>query len=405
MSSQNKFITLSDFAAQVGVTAAAVSNWRSRNPKSFPFPVRPDDLPPDEVADDPQFVRALRRGRVFRQEELLAWARNYGRLGQVGVDSDLHTLSSIASKLADIEHPDRHEHRSAKAEWDSNRMLIEEYVLDALAIAAGRIFEQFVGNGPEWRAVPEVAPIVSVYGKYEGRGRSVVADLVRVTNFLQQRGTWSSTIDELQAEYAGLFGQRRWSETVELADVVGQVVEADPISRRSVRRLVDPCCGTGGLLALLARRRADQGLRRSDVQLVGREIDPLRAAIAHALLTAEGFAADISCGLPFDDGWLDQAATSRHPLVAVTLPRSGSSSSRPNVSPQSGETWVSLVADRLGPSCVVGATATKALWLQGRQHKPVASHEALLQSHRLLAVARPSSSSDSALVVVRSGEA
>ena len=391
----DEFVTLSEFASLVGVTTAAVSNWRTRNPKSFPLPVR--NIEPDGL--DPTYGAALLRGRLFRRAELLDWARDHGRLAQVGVDDTLGPLSSIAAKLVELERPTPHRYADAKLEWSSNRTDISDHAIDAMAIVAGRLFEITLGTGPAWRSVPEVAPIVEVYERYEGRGGWVVPDLTNLTAHLRNQSAWTATLDALRAEFDGIVGDRRWSESVELANVIGHVLDVSATARRTARCVIDPYCNTGGLLSLLARRRVDEGVPARSIRLIGRDIDPLRSAITYALLRAEGYAVEVSTGDPFDQKWQRKVAGTPH-SVAATLPRSSSRSDRPTVRPQSGDNWVQLVSEQLQPT-LLGATALPALWLRGPRLRPAAAHEALLNQSMLLAVARPSTSRSNALVITR----
>jgi hypothetical protein len=392
MISNEEFTTLSRFAAQVGVTPAAVSNWRSRNPKTFPMPVR--DLGDVDELHDAALDKAFRSGKLFSRHALVMWARENGRLGQLDVDDDLSPLFAIAAGLGSLS---RAADDRGSSRWSSTQSQLTRFALPALAIAAGRIYE-FATGDTDWMTTPELAPIAETYEEYRGRGGLAVLELEHIRREMTDRGRWLATIDGLRADFANLTRRGTWSQTLDMAQLVGHT--SGPGGKQL--RVIDPCCGNGGLLSQLGRRSRDRAGRGSKVELIGRDEDPMQLAIAYALLRAEGFTVSLTLGSPFDGDWVDRIAARQTPTVVATVPRSTLNSSGPAPAPRPGDDWVTLVADRLG-STTIGAAAVKRPWLGGRRLG--ALHETLLEARRLLAVEYPSTPSDLAFVVVTSADA
>jgi hypothetical protein len=368
----NEFTTLGLFAVRVGVTLAAVTNWRSRHSKDFPAPV-----PRDQVAGDLDSVelqRAYAKGRLYRTEDLVDWARRNGRLATRPVDASLSPLNAIAAALGGRPGATEGFMRSSASEE------LRQQAGRALALAALQILE-VVRPDLDPSKVPELAPAVSIQLE-RGRSDEAAAALTAALKELEVQAArdLTGTIDAVRSDFAILSDRRTSAELSELAAVAAAAAG-------SLRLVVDPCCGTGDLLVLVARATG------TATRLVGRDLDPLRLAAAAALLLAEGFRFNGTLGEPDDPDWVDgfdQASDSTTlPFLAVTLPRSSAKDGPLSPTPRSSDWWLQLLGERLTGTAGTAVVPIKSLWLEGRRLKPVAAHLDLVNSGRRTMVIDP----------------
>lgn len=366
------FTTLGLFAARVGVTLAAVTNWRSRHSKDFPTPV-----PRDQVVgelDTVELQRAYAKGRLYRTEDLVDWARRNGRLAARPVDPSLSPLNAIAAALGGRPGATEGFMRSSAAEE------LREQAGRALALAALQVLEVARPDLDPGK-VPELAPAVNVQLE-RGRSDEVESALTTALGELEHQAGRDliGTIDAVRSDFSVLADRRPTAELHELAAVA--TAAAGPL-----RQVVDPCCGTGDLLVLVARALG------TATRLVGRDLDPLRLAAAAALLLAEGFQFNGTLGEPDDRDWVAgfaQASDSTTvPFLAVTFPRSSAKDGPLSPAPRSSDWWLQLLGERLTGTAGTAVVPIKSLWLEGRRLKPVAAHLELVTSGRRTTVIDP----------------
>lgn len=296
-------VLLSELAQELGVTVAAVTNWRARF-VDFPPPVDPAE---------PQ----LR----YPREALLEWAMAHGRISPGRL-----VAPKLRHRYSPVEQLARHAHALVKAEQAASEDPVTRAIPNdmrthrlRLALAADRALA--VAALALWRArhpgpddIERLGPLVDVTAQLrdtvgDGPVDEALAALGEQIAALppDDPAAWSHLVDALRGDHMFLVGRPAIS-TRRLWQIVGPLHD-------EVDTVVDPVCGDGGLLAEAARTRG------RSVRLVGQELDPLRAATARSLLDVEGFPHEILVG---DSSDADQVRArlphGRRTLMVADLP-------------------------------------------------------------------------------------
>lgn len=231
-------VTLAEIARIAGVGRAAVSNWRRRH-ESFPMPVGGTDTSPQfALSQVEEWLRQQGKGAEVGSRERL-WPE-FEALG----DRDVMG-AAIAVTGARLGPSGAEEHLTADAGLtDAQRSLVER----AVSLAAK-------------------------HGAYD------------VFDFLL--GRWLDT------------HVRQINVTPPpLADLMAEVAELSH-GGADVGAVLDPACGTGGLLLAAARRWGDPaGTHTQDAppRLLGQDVDPIQAALAAVRLPLAGHIPERNAG-------------------------------------------------------------------------------------------------------------
>jgi hypothetical protein len=248
--------TVKDIAAHAGVTGAAVSNWRRRFADSFPKS-GPDGL--------------------FDPEEVEAWLARTGRGPQKSDPSPRRDLTDSPRSLS---------------------VMLLKYLraadvdgMDALALAAGLIAIRGLGGDfdatrgdpgllERQLALPPGCLRIALAPAAHLAPSAIEAATVAVRGAVRDRRTGVAALrDLLQAGPTS----RAAAEHVSTLRLSRFLAEALP---RASKSLLDPACGTGGLLIGAARRLGPE-------RVAGYEIDPQTWAIAVLHCALLGLDADI----------------------------------------------------------------------------------------------------------------
>ncbi|MEW2292881.1 N-6 DNA methylase [Streptomyces sp. NPDC006743] len=218
-------VTLAGIARLAGVGRAAVSNWRRRH-DDFPSPVAGTDASPQ-----------------FSLDSVEEWLTRHGKGGTVASGWE-----RLWPRIEDL--------------GDRDRMgLLIAHVGRQLSKGGAMPTEYAASDatGPE-RALAEEALRLA---RKDGESRS--------SGFLFLLGRWLGTHVRQIA-----------TTPPPLADLMTDIAQAARDGER-VRSVVDPACGTGGLLVAAARRWAGEG----SLELAGHDRDPVLVRLAEAWLSLE----------------------------------------------------------------------------------------------------------------------
>ena len=239
-----ELVTLSEFAKLFGVSVGAVTNWRARL-ANFPAP----------AVDGP-------KRPVYSLSALVRWTRENARVPTTQCDPHLSPFFFLALPI------------DAKATPPTPE--------EALAIVAVEVLK-LLQPGETKAADDILRPALELHSSLAVTVRSELraALIDRVATSV------AALVDELRDDYAAMAPDFSWAERTAVAQVVAEL-------GGRARRAIDPCCGNGGLLSAIGRRRG------ADTKLIGIEYDPIRAASAYALLRCEGFRPKIRVGSSFE---------------------------------------------------------------------------------------------------------
>ncbi|WP_073948840.1 HsdM family class I SAM-dependent methyltransferase [Streptomyces kebangsaanensis] len=230
-------VTLAGIARLAGVGRAAVSNWRRRH-DDFPSPVGGTDASPQ-----------------FSLDTVEEWLTRHGK-----GDGVAGGWERLWPRIEDL--------------GDRDRMgLVIAHV--GLQLSRG-------GTASAEYAAPEMT----------GPERTLVEEALR----LARKEGGNEGFHFLLRRWLGTHVRQIATTPAPLADLMTEIAQTMR-AEECVRSVVDPACGTGGLLVAAARRWADQG----GLRLVGHDHDPVLVCLADAWLA------------------LEAAGTERKVLVADTL--------------------------------------------------------------------------------------
>lgn len=354
--SENPELTnLSNFVeehtSELGVTLAAVTNWRKR------------------FDDFPEPVGTRHRPRKFVKSELIEWAIRHGKWTP-------RTPSSERGPVA-----------VAHASLEANGVPDPDHTL-ALAVAAVELLDRSGDSRPPdhrddeetsspaaGRSVGTDEPALVVAAAHGRLDESARADVVAA---IERHG---STPMALRLEFAELTGDKGYLDDPLTGTILVSAV-------RPGGTVHDPCCGSGLLLSLMARDG-----RNSTQRLSGREIDPALAAAARALLAADGIDATIMCGnslAPSSDE--DATATDRHQTVIADPPAEAPpvGEQDPDVLVKPAEwtgRWVTTVADLMSDDGSAGIVVPTR-WLMAKGGHAQSTRRRLVDAGMLEAVVR-----------------
>ncbi|MFD0883224.1 class I SAM-dependent DNA methyltransferase [Streptosporangium algeriense] len=220
-------VTLAEIARIAGVGRAAVSNWRRRH-ESFPAPVGGTDTSPQ-----------------FALSQVESWLRTHNKIGEVGGRERL---------------------------WPEFEALGNRDAMGAVIAATGmrlaRAEEPETGVG-----APEA--------ELSKTQRSLVD---RAVALARKHGAYD-VFDFLLSRWLETHIRQISATPQPLADLMAELAEASGDGERDdVRTVLDPACGTGGILLAAARRWADPSGSGSRLKLLGQDTDPVQAALADVRL-------------------------------------------------------------------------------------------------------------------------
>ncbi|MEW2075315.1 N-6 DNA methylase [Streptomyces sp. NPDC013433] len=218
-------VTLAGIARLAGVGRAAVSNWRRRH-GDFPSPVAGTDA-------SPQFSLDSVEEWLIRHEKGDAVARSWERLW---------------SRIEDL--------------GDRDRMGF------LIAHVGAQLSKE--GAVPVEHAAPDATDLE----------RALAGEALHLARKDGESG--SSGFLFLLGRWLGTHVRQIATTPPPLADLMTEIAQAARVGER-VSSVVDPACGTGGLLVAAARRWADEG----GLELVGHDRDPVLVSLAEAWLALE----------------------------------------------------------------------------------------------------------------------
>ncbi|GAA3422528.1 N-6 DNA methylase [Streptosporangium vulgare] len=236
-------VTLAEIARIAGVGRAAVSNWRRRH-DSFPAPVGGTDTSPQ-----------------FALSQVEEWLRRQGKLDEVG---------------------------SRERLWPEFEALGDRDTMGrAIAAAGARLAREEAGHaaGPPDTDAAEGLPY---HNGLSDAQRSLVE---RAVSLARKHGA-RDTFDFLLGRWLDTHVRQIGVTPRPLAALMAKVAELSRDGEASdVGTVLDPACGTGGLLLAAARQWAGKvDTRPSGVplKLLGQDVDPTQAALAAVRILLAG---------------------------------------------------------------------------------------------------------------------
>ncbi|MFI7534887.1 class I SAM-dependent DNA methyltransferase [Streptosporangium sp. NPDC049376] len=236
-------VTLAEIARIAGVGRAAVSNWRRRH-ESFPAPVGGTDTSPQ-----------------FALSQVEGWLRDHNKIGEVG---------------------------SRERLWPEFEALGNRDAMGAaIAVAGARLAtaeKPATGTKP-----PDAGPLEAELSRTQ-------RDLVdRAVGLARKHGAYD-VFDFLLGRWLDTHVRQISATPQPLADLMAELAEVscEGWCDDGARTVLDPACGTGGILLAAARRWADPADTRdpgSRLRLLGQDSDPIQAALADVRLLLAGQAA------------------------------------------------------------------------------------------------------------------
>ncbi|MFJ2033746.1 N-6 DNA methylase [Streptosporangium sp. NPDC087985] len=237
-------VTLAEIARIAGVGRAAVSNWRRRH-DSFPAPVGGTDTSPQ-----------------FALSQVEEWLRRQGKLDEVGGRERL---------------------------WPEFEALGDRDAMGmAIAVTGARLGTAEAGHaGHAAGLLSETAPArlgtadaavgIPVGISLSDAQRALVE---RAVSLARKQGAYE-TFDFLLGRWLDTHVRQIGVTPPPLADLMAEVAELSRDGEAGdVGTVLDPACGTGGLLLAAARRWAGSGSARTPLKILGQDIDPTQAALA-----------------------------------------------------------------------------------------------------------------------------
>ncbi|MET8337649.1 N-6 DNA methylase [Streptosporangium canum] len=225
-------VTLAEIARIAGVGRAAVSNWRRRH-ESFPAPVGGTDTSPQ-----------------FALSQVEEWLQRQGKITEVG---------------------------SRERLWPEFEALGDRDAMGAAIAATGARLAP-AGSGEE----PPIA---------EGLSDAQRSLVERAVVLARKHGAYD-TFDFLLGRWLDTHVRQLSITPLPLADLMAEVAElSHDGGTDDIGTVLDPACGTGGLLLAAARRWADPASGHSPdtpLRLLGQDIEPPQAALAAVRLLLAG---------------------------------------------------------------------------------------------------------------------
>ncbi|MFC8422733.1 class I SAM-dependent DNA methyltransferase [Streptomyces sp. NPDC057236] len=218
-------VTLAGIARLAGVGRAAVSNWRRRH-DDFPSPVAGTDASPQ-----------------FSLDSVEEWLTRHGK-----GDTVARGWERLWSRIEDLGDRDR---------------------MGLLIAHVGMQLSKGSAMPAEYTAPDATVP-----------ERKLAEEILRLARKDDESG--SGGFRFLLERWLGTHVRQIATTPLPLADLMTEIAQAARVGGR-VRSVVDPACGTGGLLVAAARRwAAEDGL-----ELVGHDRDPVLVSLTEAWLALE----------------------------------------------------------------------------------------------------------------------
>ncbi|MER6173964.1 N-6 DNA methylase [Streptosporangium sp. NPDC001681] len=238
-------VTLAEIARIAGVGRAAVSNWRRRH-DSFPAPVGGTDTSPQ-----------------FALSQVEEWLRRQGKLDEVG---DRERLWPEFEALGD---------RDAMG--------------TAIAVAGARLVREETGSSGT--VSPTRPGSAEEFPDSTGLSEAQRSLVERAVGLARKHGA-RETFDFLLGRWLDTHVRQIGVTPRPLATLMAKVAE---LSRDDevgdVGTVLDPACGTGGLLLAAARQWAGKGGAHTPgipLKLLGQDVDPTQAALAAVRILLAG---------------------------------------------------------------------------------------------------------------------
>ncbi|MFF8945725.1 N-6 DNA methylase [Streptomyces sp. NPDC014864] len=218
-------VTLAGIARLAGVGRAAVSNWRRRY-DDFPLPVAGTDASPQ-----------------FSLDSVEEWLTRHGK-----GDAVVSGWERLWPRIEDLGDRDR------------------------MGLLIARVGMHLTEGG--------AAPTESAATDAEAPERALVEEALRLARKDTESGKAGFLF--LLGRWLGTHVRQIATTPFPLSDLMTEIAQAARAGK-PVRSVVDPACGTGGLLVAAAHRWADQG----GLELVGHDRDRVLASVADASLALE----------------------------------------------------------------------------------------------------------------------
>ncbi|GAA4188167.1 N-6 DNA methylase [Streptosporangium oxazolinicum] len=233
-------VTLAEIARIAGVGRAAVSNWRRRH-DTFPAPVGGTDTSPQ-----------------FALSQVEEWLRRQGKLDEVG---------------------------SRERLWPEFEALGDRDTMGrAIAAAGARLAREEAGHaaGPPDTDATEGLP-------YDTRLSDAQRSLVERAVGLARKHGARDTYDFLLGRWLDTHVRQIGVTPRPLAALMAKVAELSRDGEAGdVGTVLDPACGTGGLLLAAARQWAGAHPSGIPLKLLGQDVDPTQAALAAVRIVLAG---------------------------------------------------------------------------------------------------------------------